>query len=89
MKIQRYTAASMREALARIRAEQGEEAVILSTRRLEEGVEVVSAVDYDAALMGDAVRQPAPAAAVSDAPVTQPTPAVAARIVAPAVEPRR
>ncbi len=65
MKIQRYTAASMREALARIRAEQGEEAVILSTRRLEEGVEVVSAVDYDAALIGDVARQSAPAAAAA------------------------
>jgi flagellar biosynthesis protein FlhF len=56
MKIKRYTATTMREALSLIRAEQGEEAVILSTRRLEDGVEVVSAVDYDAALMGDATR---------------------------------
>jgi len=56
MKIKRYTAATMRAALGLIRAEQGEEAVILSTRRLEDGVEVVSAVDYDAALMGDATR---------------------------------
>ena len=89
MKIQRYTAASMREALARIRAEQGEEAVILSTRRLEVGVEVVAAVDYDAALMGAAVRQTAPAAAVSDEPIRPPLPAVAVRAIAPPVEPRR
>ena len=65
MKIQRYTAATMREALARIRAEQGEEAVILSSRRLAEGVEVVSAVDYDAALMGDAAAPPAPPALIA------------------------
>ncbi len=88
MKIQRYTAATMREALARIRAEQGEEAVILSTRRLEDGVEVVSAVDYDAALIGDVVRQPSPAAAVSDAPIVPPAPVIAVCTVTP-VEPRR
>lgn len=88
MKIQRYAAASMREALARIRAEQGEEAVILSTRRLDDGVEVVSAVDYDAALMGDAVRQTPPMAAVSDAPIAPPAPVIAVRAAAP-VEPRR
>lgn len=34
---------------------QGEEAVILSSRRLDEGgIEVAAAVDYDAALMGEA-----------------------------------
>ena len=76
----------MREALARIRAEQGEEAVILSTRRLEDGVEVVSAVDYDAALIGDVVRQPSPAAAVSDAPIVPPAPVIAVCTVTP-VEP--
>lgn len=78
----------MREALARIRAEQGEEAVILSTRRLEDGVEVVSAVDYDAALMGDAVRQSPPLTAVSAAPIAPPAPAIAVRPAAP-VEPQR
>lgn len=57
MKLKRYTAASMREALAMIRAEQGEEAVILSTRRLDAGVEVVSAVDYDATLIGQGPPQ--------------------------------
>jgi flagellar biosynthesis protein FlhF len=97
MKIQRYTAASMREALALIRAEQGEEAVILSTRRLEEGVEVVSAIDYDAALMGDAARlamtpqAPSPAAvpsrsvAIVDAP---PAPVETPRALAVPAAPR-
>jgi flagellar biosynthesis protein FlhF len=57
MKIKRYTAPSMREALARVRAEQGADAVILSSRRSDEGIEVIAAVDYDEALFADANRQ--------------------------------
>jgi flagellar biosynthesis protein FlhF len=57
MKIKRYTAPSMRAALALVRAEQGPDAVILSSRRGEEGIEVIAAVDYDEALFADAKRQ--------------------------------
>jgi flagellar biosynthesis protein FlhF len=57
MKIKRYTAPSMRAALALVRAEQGPDAVILSSRRSEEGIEVIAAVDYDEALFADAKRQ--------------------------------
>jgi flagellar biosynthesis protein FlhF len=57
MKIKRYIAASMREALAQVRAEQGADAVILSSRRSDEGIEVIAAVDYDEALFADANRQ--------------------------------
>jgi flagellar biosynthesis protein FlhF len=57
MKIKRYTAASMRAALAQVRAEQGPDAVILSSRRGEDGIEVIAAVDYDEALFVDANRQ--------------------------------
>jgi flagellar biosynthesis protein FlhF len=62
MKIKRYTAPSMRAALAQVRAEQGADAVILSSRRGDEGVEVIAAVDYDEALFADANRQRATAA---------------------------
>jgi flagellar biosynthesis protein FlhF len=72
MKIKRYTAASMREALAQVRAEQGADAVILSSRRGEEGVEVIAAVDYDEALFVDANRQRA--AASPTAPARPPAP---------------
>ncbi len=51
MKIRRFTAATMREALARVRDELGAEAVIISTRRVDEGLEVIAAADYDAALV--------------------------------------
>src|SRR3984885_12037927 len=56
MKIKRYTAPSMRAALALVRSEQGPDAVILSSRRGEEGIEVIAAVDYDEALFADAKR---------------------------------
>src|ERR1700692_1834393 len=57
MKIKRYTAVSMRAALAQVRAEQGPDAVILSSRRGDDGIEVIAAVDYDEALFADAKRQ--------------------------------
>ena len=41
MRIKRYMAESMRAALAQVRAEQGPDAVILSSRRVAEGIEVI------------------------------------------------
>jgi flagellar biosynthesis protein FlhF len=43
MKVKRFLAQDMRRALARIREEMGADAVILSNRTLDEGVEVVAA----------------------------------------------
>src|ERR1700722_11737011 len=57
VKIKRYMAPSMRVALDQVRAEQGADAVILSTRRVKEGIEVIAAVDYDEALMAGGARQ--------------------------------
>ena len=57
MKIKRYMAPSMRVALDQVRADQGADAVILSSRRVKEGIEVIAAVDYDEALMAGAARQ--------------------------------
>jgi flagellar biosynthesis protein FlhF len=84
MKIKRYTAPSMRAALALVRAEQGPDAVILSSRRGEEGIEVIAAVDYDEALFADAKRQRTPAIIVPPdmtlpaAPIVPIAPTVAA-----------
>jgi flagellar biosynthesis protein FlhF len=50
-------AESMRAALAQVRAEQGAEAVILSSRRVAEGIEVIAAVDYDEALFAGATQK--------------------------------
>jgi flagellar biosynthesis protein FlhF len=68
MKIKRFIADSMRTALAQVRAEQGPDAVILSSRRTQEGIEVIAAVDYDEALFADATRQRAPTATPAPEP---------------------
>ncbi|MCU0976232.1 MAG: flagellar biosynthesis protein FlhF [Steroidobacteraceae bacterium] len=54
MKIRRFVAPSMREALAQVREELGAEAVIISSGRSAEGLEVFAAADYDAALAASA-----------------------------------
>ncbi|MGD9843692.1 MAG: flagellar biosynthesis protein FlhF, partial [Steroidobacteraceae bacterium] len=48
MKIRRYLAKDMRQALNQVREAQGPDAIILSSRRTDEGVEVVAAIDFDA-----------------------------------------
>ncbi|HEY0749226.1 MAG TPA: flagellar biosynthesis protein FlhF [Steroidobacteraceae bacterium] len=82
MKIKRYTAASMRAALALVRAEQGPDAVILSSRRSDEGIEVIAAVDYDEALFADANRQ-RPAPIVVEPPVKMAAPVLPVAPMAP------
>ncbi|HET8850328.1 MAG TPA: flagellar biosynthesis protein FlhF [Marinobacter sp.] len=47
MKVKRYFAKSMAEALKQVSHEMGPDAVILSNRRVEGGVEIVTALDYD------------------------------------------
>ena len=87
MKIKRYTANSMRAALALVRNEQGPDAVILSSRRGDEGIEVIAAIDYDEALFTDAKRQAAAAqaeAAKTAVPAAPAPPAVPAQRAAPA-----
>jgi flagellar biosynthesis protein FlhF len=74
MKIKRYTADSMRAALAQVRAEQGADAVILSSRRGAEGIEVIAAVDYDEALFVDANRQREAPRTAAPEPVPAPVP---------------
>ncbi len=51
MKIKRYFAKDMRQAIRLVREEQGPDAVILSNRRVDGGIEIVAAIDYDAALI--------------------------------------
>src|SRR3984957_3589549 len=90
MKIKRYTAESMRAALALVRAEQGPDAVILSSRRSEGGIEVIAAVDYDEGLFAAATRQrtadvispQAEAPAIVPAPAASPAPAAIPVLVA-------
>ncbi|WP_233840694.1 flagellar biosynthesis protein FlhF [Dyella sp. 2HG41-7] len=71
MKIKRFLASDMRQAMRDVRAEQGADAVILSTRRLEEGIEIIAAVDYDEALMREAARINAPTPEAAKPPVKE------------------
>ncbi len=87
MKIKRYMAASMRAALGQVRAEQGPDAVILSSRRVDEGIEVIAAVDYDEALFVDATRLRAPAKPAANAPVVATTSTEAPMLPPAAAEP--
>jgi flagellar biosynthesis protein FlhF len=48
--IRRFVAPDMREALAAIRTDLGADAVMLSSRKLATGVEVIAAIDYDDSL---------------------------------------
>ena len=62
MKIIRHTAPDIRQALRAVREQLGEEAVILSSRRSAQGVEITAAVDFDAGRLEAAAVPAVPAA---------------------------
>ena len=76
MRIKRFIASDMRTALRMVRDEQGPDAVILSNRPCEEGVEVVSATDYDEALVHQALRAAAPGIASASVSIVTISPSV-------------
>jgi flagellar biosynthesis protein FlhF len=86
MKIVRHIAPDMRQALRAVREQLGEEAVILSSRRTAQGVEITAAVDFDAGTLAEAVAvpleaprdRPGPGAARSDTTAGAGTPAMRA-----------
>ncbi len=55
MKIKRYLDKDMRHVLRQVREDQGPDAVILSNRRVEDGIEVIAAIDYDESLVKHAL----------------------------------
>lgn len=87
MKIKRYTARDMRQAMQKVREDQGPDAVILSSRRSDGMVEIVAAIDYDEALVREAVE---PLRAEREAPVVEaPPPAAPAPVAVEAPKPAR
>lgn len=68
MKIKRFVAADMRSAMNLVRKEHGPDAVILSNRRIAEGVEIVAAAHYDESV----VQRALDAARRDSAPVVAP-----------------
>ncbi|MCW8982852.1 MAG: flagellar biosynthesis protein FlhF, partial [Gammaproteobacteria bacterium] len=67
MKIKRYFAADMRRAIQMVREEQGPDAVILSNRKVNGGVEVMAAVDYDAEVINQMANESSPVAETVEA----------------------
>jgi len=66
MKIKRFFAPDIRQAIRRVRETLGPDAVILSNKSVEGGIELVAAIDYDEAAF--AAAQPRPEKPVDTAP---------------------
>jgi flagellar biosynthesis protein FlhF len=60
MKIKRFVADDMRSALRKVTDTLGPDAVILSNNRIDEGVEIVAAIDYDESLINEPVAVASP-----------------------------
>ncbi len=86
MKIKRFVADNVRQALKMVREAQGPDAVILSNERVNGGVEIIAAVDYDESLIHRTFGAVSgePAAAKTPGVDATPPPAVAPIDEAPA-----
>ena len=51
MKVKRFFAPDMRQAIRLVREAQGPDAVILSNRQVDGGIEIIASVDYDESLL--------------------------------------
>lgn len=58
MKMKRYFAPDTRQAMRALRDEQGPEAVILSNRRVNGGVEIIAAMDYEDSMVSASLGTP-------------------------------
>jgi flagellar biosynthesis protein FlhF len=58
MKIKRFVADDMRSALRKVSETLGPDAVILSNNRVNEGIEIVAAIDYDDSLVNKPEQAP-------------------------------
>lgn len=74
MKVKRFFAPDMRQAIQKVREDQGPDAVILSNRQVDGGIEIIAAIDYDDSLFDhtseDTTQAQTPAAADTQ-PVTE------------------
>lgn len=61
MKVRRYFAKDMRSALAMVREQQGPDVIILSNRRVEGGVEILTAIEGEGLSSSDSSLESAPA----------------------------
>lgn len=83
MKITRHAAPDMRQALKAVREQLGPDAVILSSRRTADGVEVTAAMDFDAESLIAEAEQTAPPQPVRPVDVEPPRAAAAEPVCPP------
>jgi len=74
MKIKRFQAVDVRQAIREVREVMGPDAVILSNNRVDGGVEIVAATDYDEAEFKRSIPEPARATKVEINPSATPVP---------------
>ncbi|GAB6068066.1 flagellar biosynthesis protein FlhF [Methylothermus subterraneus] len=80
MKIKRFLAPDIRQALQQVKEVLGADAVILSNRKTEQGVEIIATCDFDLETVAAAKPTPrAPTPATSSKPAPMPRPAFSAR----------
>ena len=58
MKIKRFVAEDMRSALRKVSETLGPDAVILSNNKVDGGIEIVAAIDYDESLINEPATAP-------------------------------
>jgi len=75
MKIKRFQAADVRQAIREVREVLGPDAVILSNTRVDGGIEIVAATDYDENQFKRSVPTPAERATVEQTPTVEINPA--------------
>ena len=71
MKIKRFHAKDMRSTIRNVREQLGADAVILSNRRVADGVEIIAAIDYDESLLDAQLPTEKTAERVAAAPATE------------------
>jgi flagellar biosynthesis protein FlhF len=79
MKIKRFIAGDIREAMRQVREALGPDAVILETQRVEGGIELAAAVDYEPA---EPATEPRPAPVAVPPPAFTPPPAAPLAVAA-------
>jgi len=85
MKMKRFSASEMRHAMQQVSDELGPDALILSSRKTDDGVEIIAAVDYEEELRGAGTTPPSGAGPVDVRPAAEPK--TAAQTPAPASSP--
>jgi flagellar biosynthesis protein FlhF len=86
MKMKRFIAAEMRDAMQQVGEELGPDALILSSRKTDDGAEIIAAVDYEEELLDVDETSTTTAVEAHSRPIQESAPAVAETAVPEVVE---